>query len=303
MKQWSSIFYSGVATFVCCAALMCGHVYAATQIEESHVYFYDEGELLSDDETEEVVTLLQDTADTLEMDLGVYLGSTPLGEHNTISLCDDTYDEIFGINSDGVFLYLDLSDEDDLYDHISTSGAAQFYFSNAEECDRISEIFEEMNPYLSRGAEQPVEAITAYCDALTAFYQMGIPDAHYYVYDDDRDAYGIYEDGKVQWKKELPDEYQSGPGNGVILLLSAVIGIIAGCITLLLIWRAYRFKSPNNTSVYLQSRDVHFSQRQDHFIRQYHTRTKISTDNHHSVGGSSHMSSFGGSHGGGGNHR
>ena len=44
-----------------------------------------------------------------------------------------TYEELYGMNTDGVFLYLDMSGEASLFDYLSTSGKGQFYYTDNED--------------------------------------------------------------------------------------------------------------------------------------------------------------------------
>ncbi len=146
------------------------------QLEQTEtVYFYDEGTVLTDNAFQDTLDILEDTASQTEMYIGVWLGSRYRSEYSTENLCDDTYDEIFGTDTDGVFLYLDCSDSNDLYDYISTSGLGQFYYSNDSSYDRISAIFEEMDPYLVRGQEDLSGAIQVFCDNLIRYKDAGAP--------------------------------------------------------------------------------------------------------------------------------
>lgn len=269
------------------------------------VYLCDEGDWLTDSEFDDIMEDLKETAEETGMYIGVWIGSEPMGESQTIAFCDDTYDELFGINTDGVFLYLDMSGEADLFDYISTSGKGQFYYTNSSEYDRISEIFSDMNPYLERGNEDVPMAVYEFCFHLRFYAEQGVPSDTYYTYNSDTGTYLIMEDGVVQEVSELPEEYTAIASWSTILLVSVLLGLAAGGISLLVIRRSYRFKSPGSMQHYLEKGNIHYSNRTDRFLRQYRTRTKIETSSGGGGGGggSSHSSSGGGSHGGGGNHR
>ena len=286
-----------------CGAAAIAPVSAYTEDLTDTVYLYDEGEKLTDSEFQQVYSSLKEAAAETGMNLGVCIGSTPMGQSETIALCDDTYDALYGINTDGVFLYLDLSGEENLFDYISTSGKGQFYYTNSENDDRVSAIFDEMNPYLSRGNEDVPSAVDAFCDELEYYAEMGAPD-YYYTYNSDNGKYLIMENNVIKEVDELPEEYTAVFSWGTIVLIALVMGLAAGGISLLVIWRRYQFKTAGDMRNYREQNKIRFTQRSDQFLRQYRTRTKISSDSSGGGGGgSSHSSSSGGSHGGGGNSR
>lgn len=278
---------------------------AKTEDQTDTVYLCDEGDWLTESQFSDVMEDLKDAADETGMNIGVWLGSTPMGESQTIAFCDDTYDMLYGINTDGVFLYLDLSGESDLFDYISTSGKGQFYYTNSSKYDRISDIFSDMNPYLTRGNEDVPQAVYEFCFNLKSYAEQGAPSDTYYTYDSGTGTYLIMEDGVVKEVSELPEEYTAVASWGMIILVSVLIGLTAGIISFVIIRRRYRFKNPGSMQHYLEKGNVRYSVRTDRFLRKYLTRTKIesSSSGGGGGGGSSHHSSGGGSHGGGGNHR
>lgn len=283
-------------------------VSAQTEDQTDTVYLCDEGDKLTGTAFQDVFSMLEDTAEETGMNLGVWVGSEPMGESATIAFCDDTYDQLFGINTDGVFLYLDLSGESDLFDYISTSGKGQFYYTNSNEYDRIDDIFSDMNPYLPRGEEDVPSAISEFCFNLKYYAEKGAPSDTYYTYNADNNMYLIMENGVVKEVAELPEEYTAVMSWGMIALIAVVIGFVSGGVSLIVIRMRYRFKTAGSMQHYLEQGNIRYSNRTDRFLRQYRTRTRISSDSSSGGGGgggggSSHSSSGGGSHGGGGNHR
>lgn len=303
MKTFWNKIATAVLVLTLCIAQPGNAVIAMTEQQLDQVYLCDEGDRLAEGEFAQVLELLGNASDEIGMNIGIWLGSEPMGASDTVAFCDNTYDEQFGVDTDGVFLYLDLSGEADLYDYISTSGKGQFYYANFEDDDRIREIFDDMNPYLSRGKEDVVHAISVFCDDLKFYAQAGAPDETYYVYDSNNEVYLILEDNEVRRVSELPDDYTATVSWSMIVCISLLIGVITGGLTLLVICRAYRFKEAGSMRHYLENGKVQFTIRQDLFLRQYRSRTKISSDSSSHGGGFSHSSASGGSHGGGGNHR
>ena len=280
-------------------------VFAESFNSTDMVYFCDEGNKLSATEFETVFLMLEETAEETQMHIGVWIGSTAMGEYATESFCDETYDDTFGINTDGIFLYLDCSEETDLYDYISTSGSGQFYYTNSEEYDRISAMWDDMDAYLSRGNEDIPGAITAFCDDIIYYAAIGAPSNTYYTYNDDTNEYLYLQDGEMIAADSLPVSYRLRNISGTMLLILIGISLAVSAIVLLMIRKKYRFKEAENISFYLQDNKVQFTLRTDRFIGQHRTRTRINTDHGGGAGGGGHShSSFGGgSHGGGGHHR
>ena len=268
-------------------------------------YLCDEGEKLTAEEYDIVWSSLQETAQETGMHIGVWIGSTPMGQNATFEFCDNTYDDHFGINTDGIFLYLDLSGESNLYDHISTSGMGQFYYSNGEDCNRIQDMFDAMNPYLSMGEEYIPEALDQFFGKVQYYAEKGTPSETYYVYNGDTNLYTILDDGVLRNVSKLPAEYTGVCSWKTITLIALLIGVVAGVFIFFSIRMHYRFKKAFAMDNYLQDQSVQYTVRTDQFLRRYQSKTKISSNNNSSIagGGSSHSSSFGGNHGGGGNHR
>ena len=88
------------------------------------------------------------------------------------------------------------------------------------------------------------------------------------------------------------------------LPVGMLCGIVIALIMFFSIKSTYKFKKSCDSSVYVERNETDFTVRDDRFIRQYTTKTKIESSSssggsHHSGGGSH----GGGSHGGGGRHR
>lgn len=284
---------------------------AAYQEEKAdNIWLCDEANSLTEDEFDYLVTCLQDTSDYTGMNIGVWVGGEPLGygEESTIRFCDDNYDQQFGINTDGVFLYIDMSGESDLFDYLSTSGMGQFYYTNSDDNNRVHEMIVGIESHLPRGNEDVSQAIIRLCTDMELYYDVGVPEG-YYTYNSDNGEYLYSENGKVKsvyQYEDLPEECRNPASWGSIILTAVVAGILAFVISLLVIRFRYRFKSPGDMRNYLESGRVRMTFQEDRFLRQSRTRTRIESSSGGGGGGgggSSHSSSGGGSHGGGGGHR
>jgi len=81
------------------------------------------------------------------------------------------------------------------------------------------------------------------------------------------------------------------------ILIAIGIGIIVSIIVCIFIARSYLFHANVNANIYVKSSDKNFLRREDRFIRTYTTKVKRETQ---SSGSSTHISSGGGTHSGGG---
>ena len=230
---------AALLTIGLCAGAMALPTAATTSVaQEDNVYLCDEGYLLTDSEFSAVLSELQDTADQTGMNIGVWIGTTEVGDGSdadTVAFCDDQYDELYGINTDGVFLYLDMSGASHLYDYISTSGKGQFYYTNSSSSDRVSEIFSCMNPYLVRGSEDIPGALHQFCYNLEYYAEKGAPSDTYYTYNEDSGKYLIMQNGVVKEVSELPEEYTAKLSWGMIILIAIAGALIAFGLSLLII--------------------------------------------------------------------
>ena len=100
-----------LAACICICNLALPAVSAKTEDSSNNVYLCDEGDFLSDAEFQEAMDELQEAADESGMNVALWIGSTAVGDDSdadTIAFCDETYEELYGMNTDGVFLYLCL---------------------------------------------------------------------------------------------------------------------------------------------------------------------------------------------------
>ncbi len=296
---------------LCLSALPVSAASADLMLEAC--YLEDRANVLTYEEEAELDELIADTASTIQMNVVVCLGNDYVyDEEDARQYAVELYQDHFGSGetSDGVALYLDLygTYTDDIgydpYDYIVTHGAAQLYYTNSGSDNRIQQIFDQMNPHMERGEEDPYTAVTVFCSYLVSDYDLGVED-HYYAYDDTYDQY-LYMDedtGRAVWSDQEP-AFARTRSYVFAFMSSFVIGLIVAIVTLICIKIRYRFKSAPTAQIYTNPSQIHYYGRVDHFLRQHVTRTKIEHNDHHGGGGFSGgggMSS--GGFGGGGNHR
>ncbi len=274
---------------------------------------WDEADVLTEEEENELNTLIVDTAESIQMNVFVQLGANRLsGQDDARAYAIDGYLATFGDakDSDGIYLYLDLygsyidSTSYGPHDYIATHGLAQLYYTNAGD-DRVSKIFSQMNPHMKRGQEDPYTAVTIFCENLQDYYEKGIP-KDYYVYDDIYDQY-LYMDEKTDtpvWSDKKP------PFIWREQMLPAFLGSFAGgfviaLITMFFIKHHYRFKSKPSAQIYISSGKIRYGRKTDQFLHKRVSRVKVESDYSSSGGGGGGGGggSSSGGFGGGGNSR
>ncbi|MDO5148341.1 MAG: TPM domain-containing protein [Oscillospiraceae bacterium] len=120
----------------------------------SHVFDYDNS--LSDEEEK----LLDESIKQAEQKYGLNIAiviTDDLGTKSSMEYADDFYDDMFGINTDGILF---LMDNDTQWDHISTSGRAISMYSESY----IDRMFSAVTPALKRGSY--FEASVKFLDML-----------------------------------------------------------------------------------------------------------------------------------------
>lgn len=186
---------------------------------------------------------------------------------------DDFYDQLFGINTDGILYLIDMDNREN---YISTSGEAILYIDDY----RIERILDETTPNLSDGDYD--QAAIDFIQTVAKYYADGIPESNA--------DYTIDADGNYEKKREFP------------LGFAALAGVIAAVIGVATVLIRYKTHSSPGASIYMDSRETRFRDKRDMYLREYTRSVDISSSSSGGGGGgsSTHTSSSGGTHGGGG---
>jgi uncharacterized membrane protein YgcG len=220
--------------------------------------------------------------------------------------CDQTYDERFGNDTDGVFLFIDMTGKRPAYDYLSTYGTAILFYQ-----EHVDEILDAACSYLpssdsfstSEDYSYDVKyTINAFFNQLEK-YQKDFRAGLKYYYDPETHKYIYYFNGELKITKFKP------PAVYLRALLMALAG--GGIVHLIAYFVAkskYKLKAKTDPNIYLSKEETRFNFRTDDLIRSYTSKSRISSSSgggyhgggHRSGGGSHHS---GGSHGGGGRHR
>lgn len=203
---------------------------------------------------------------------------TPKTDAHTVEYADDKYEELCGIDTDGILLLINC---DTKYDYISTSGLCINYFSDA----RIDRIFDDIWDDLVGGNYD--QAAYTFVFRVEDYYDMG-------------KANKQHEVGGVEVDFDFFD---------VVASLSPIFFIAFFIGTAVYAAYSHQYKiQPPTTRNYILDNSLVFDNRSDTFIGNevrtvYTPRSRSSS--HGSSGGhsSTHHSHSGGRHGGGGRHR
>ena len=262
---------------------------------------YDEYGLFDEDECDEINEMIDSYAELLEMNIAVFLPDSSYSgyyDYETEIFADDSYDETFGEDTDGVFYYIDISGKSPAYDYISTSGKAVLWYQKRIDDRTFEHTMNAVLPPSGQAIEagQIHEAITTFCDFLLNQKDESQSFSKHYK---DRSS------GKVFYYKGGQLYITKGNAPSTVMLITFIafiIGLITSLITKACIKSHYKFKASASPDVYVSQQKSNFNVQTDTFLRTHTTKTKIQSDSGTRSGGGGGHSHSGG-HGGGGSHR
>lgn len=275
--------YVGAVDVFCSYAKYMAEVGADTQIREN-AQLYDPDEVIDSADRDVLLETMRETAEKLGYNIGAAIVSN-IGDDKSDSAveryADELYEEYFGAYTNGVFL---LINNDTNYDYLSTSGSCIELFTGG----RIDELFDVITPIIiDKNYGAAITGLCSYCANL------GEPDDPYeerYYYDyDEENLYDMF----------------------IGLVVAITISAITFAISVSVIKAPYKLTPKRGASDYIWRSSLKFTEKSDVFLRDYITRTRVSSSSGgshssggHSHGGGSHHRSGGSSrHGGGGRRR
>ena len=235
---------------------------------------FDQANLFSESQTATLEENLAEFLDRYNMEAVIVTTSDTHGK-SAEAYADDFYDENgFGTGSekDGVLFLIDM---DNRKIWISTSGSMIDYLEDW----RIERILDDVYPYMTDGSYYSAAAV--FVRSTASFVDQGIPEDHQRV---DRETGKAY----------TPDEARN----------AGIIACIASLLSCLGITKSYKFKrnyyhySPQDNGT------LELEANEDTFVNKYTTQRRIETASNsggsHSHVSTTHTSSSGRTHGGGG---
>lgn len=255
--------------------------------------------LFSELQKEDLYRDIASHSEQLQMNIMVWIGGSYRSDHDTVIFCDDTYDEIYGEDTDGIFYYIDLSGKSPACDHISTSGKAVLIYQ-----DRIDSMFNNLDHYLPASG-QPIypediyDAVRAFLSMLETYANNRPSSSMAYYHDQSSGKYFYYKGDELIITKSKPPALWMKS-----LTIGIIIGLVVGLLVYFLTALRYRFKSSANPSVYMKNEASRFHEKSDVMLRSYVTKHRVQSDSgggRSGGGGGGHSHS--GGHGGGSHHR
>lgn len=272
------------------------HNTAPIDVSESGIF--DGYDFFDDTEEQELTQLIQSKAEQLDMNIYVFIagsGQRRKSDYDTECFADDTYDELYGEDSDGVFYFMDFSGRKPAYDYISTSGKAVLAYQL-----RIQNIFSQLNKVLPSSDKTDFkpykdnihQAVEIFLEQLERY--EGHRDNYYY--DKSSGKYFYYKNDKLLITTKPPLSRR---------MLALGYAIPAGLLTTIIFYfvtkSRYKFKKSENPVTYVSHEKTVFTVKNDVYIRTHTTKTRIESSSSSGGGGGGHSHS--GGHGGGGSHR
>ncbi|MCR4644262.1 MAG: hypothetical protein K5695_02500 [Oscillospiraceae bacterium] len=273
------------------------------QAAAAKAVIYDESGRLGKD-YDACLSRLQKAAKKTNMNVAVIIGTEGRTDITIESIAVNSYDELFGKNTDGLLYYMDLKGSAP-YDYITTSGMANFFYTNSDQDDRINAMFDALDPYLYPvGSEDVPGAIGKFAEEVEYYFDAGIPE-HYYYYDDEtRLYYTMGSDGNVVTSSGKP--YRDTSVMLMITFMFTVVGLFVALIIFFAVKSRYKFKYSISPTNYVNRKNVEFYSQYDNFVHTHTSKVPLNSDSGsgHRSGGSHHSGGHShGGHGGGGHHR
>lgn len=207
---------------------------------------YDAADVFTADEEKSINKKIGRYADDLDINIAVVVADDK--DKGSREYADLYYEKLFGINTDGILLFIDVS-KDRLH-WISTSGSQIKVYKSY-----IDPMFDDMTSSLR---------VNDYSDTVDIFLN----------------------DLKSYPKKTI---FKS-------LLIGALAGALVSVITAVSVTLKYKRNEKYSPRNYEAKDKTNFTEKNDNFLREYTTKTRIES----SSGNGTHRSSGGGTHGGGG---
>jgi len=241
-------------------------------------YVYDEADLLSDSEEEALDNQIYELIEETGWNIYAVTIDDAQG-FSTAAFADALYEDWAGIDTDGCLVLIDM-DNREIY--LSTSGIAIRYLYD----ERVESILDTGFSYVSDG--EYASCLSEMISSAEYYYGEGIPEDQYN-YDVETGAISEY--------------YVLTGGEIVVVLLLAVLvgfGIYKG------ISKSYKLNGTDYEYPYTKYGNVNLTKQTDQFLRQSVVHQRIQTNTNSGSGSgsnhrsSTHRSSGGGTHGGGG---
>ncbi len=263
--------------------------------DENEQKIYDNADLLSDEEEEEISEALVKVAKETKLDI-VVLTVEGNGGKTPAKYAADFYDNKgFDYDRDrgsGVILYVDMKNRDIC---VSMAGMAKLYITG----DEADEISENIAPYMTDG--DYAEGVEYFVKEVRNEAKDGLKDGDY---EEAREAW--YTEGikTTDSMEDFYDEYVYKEATLFTYLKNPLISLVAALVIAALAILIMSFSSKTKVTVtgrtYMKGNTFKLNRKSDRFTHTTTTKRKIESNNNSSGGGGRTISSSGNSHTSGG---
>lgn len=240
----------------------------------------DKAGLYTESQLTELREKQQEVSDLTGWNIAVVTSDTGFGTdgERAMRYAENYYDDKFGSDSSSVVYLIDLD-----YRHFSMDGDVLNYFNKSRLRDMMDDCEKEYFDY------DDVGNLEKFYYHLEKSYNSGTVD----------------KDGSIGAKGEdfVPSAgYEKNPEFFLgAALAGAIAGAVAAAIGIAIVLSRYKFHHAPTANCYLNGNNINMYRRQDRFVREYTTRTRIDSDSGGGSSGGGGGHSYGGSsHGGGG---
>lgn len=263
--------------FAFLAAAVISAAAAVLPVSAAESIIDDKAGLYTQSELAELNAKQQAVSELTGWNIAVVTTDTGFGTDGARAMkyAENYYDNKFGSDSSSVVYLIDLD-----YRHFAMDGDVLNYFNTKRLDKMITECEKEYFAY------DDVGNLEKFYYYLEYYYNQGTVE-----YDSNIGAKGsgfVPADG-------IAKEYDL-----TMLLAGMITGAAAAGIGIAIVLSRYKFHHAPTANCYLNSNTINMYRRQDRFVREYTTRTRIDSGGSSGGGGGGH--SFGGSSHGGGGH-
>ena len=146
----ASAFAAALMICVSCFFMTAGAYLSSFYLVEDYylsdnVYFYDESGRFSDDEKAQIKEMLEDTADKIGFNVGLFASGVSRSDATVEAIAIDGARKIFDKDGTGtVFLFIDLDGKTNAYDVMASYHDAYLYYTDSGFGDRSKAILKKM---------------------------------------------------------------------------------------------------------------------------------------------------------------
>lgn len=268
-------------------------------IDDSHYNdtepkIYDDADLFTDSEEEELQESLVSTAKRIKLDLVIVTTDYNEGKESLLYASDFYDDNGFGYDYDcgsGVILLIDMDNREVA---ISTAGVCRVYLDSMTD-----DMTDEIAPYLSD--REYMKAARYFISKVNSLAMEALEDDDY---EDAFDAWYSSDHSSISAQNDFYDKYIPQENFFTTFknpLIDMVIGVVIAGIAVLIMGSSSKTGSTINERTYMEGGNINLRVRHDQFTHTTTRRRKIETDSSTGRGGGhggGHVSSSGHSHGG-----